>query len=98
MPRYYFDIHDGADYPDLQGLALADDASAREEAERLARALLHDLPERFAAGESWTITISSPREYRRWTLCAALPQRGEAERSLLEFEWLDPVMKVQQQG
>ncbi|RVT90426.1 DUF6894 family protein [Sphingomonas crocodyli] len=46
MPRYYFDVHDGADCPDLCGVDLADIAAARQMAMRYAGELI-------AASDGW---------------------------------------------
>lgn len=59
MARFYFDVHDGADLPDATGLELPDAAAARTEAERLARELLAEMPDRFERCDAWTVTVSN---------------------------------------
>lgn len=57
MPRYFFHVKDGSDYPDLQGTELADLASARNEALRFAGHLLSETGERFWASGEWRMCV-----------------------------------------
>jgi hypothetical protein len=58
VPRYYFDIKDGEDLPDLQGSEHAGLAEARIEAVRYSAEVLKEMPERFWNAEEWTMTVS----------------------------------------
>lgn len=58
MPRYFFHVRDGADYPDLQGTVLPDLAAARREALRFAGSLLAEVPETFWSGGEWLLTVA----------------------------------------
>ena len=58
MPRYFFHVHDGADYPDLQGTTLEGLTEARREAVRFAAALLGEQPEIFWASGEWRMRVS----------------------------------------
>ncbi len=68
MPRYFFDIVDGEDFPDLQGSEFADLAAARVEAVRYAAEVLKEMPERFWNCELWTMTVSDPCRNPLFTL------------------------------
>ena len=61
MPRYYFHVADGKDFPDLQGTELADLAAARREALRFSGAMLSDASERFWSGDDWAMTVTDER-------------------------------------
>lgn len=68
MPRYFFDIKDGHDFPDLQGSEFADLAAARIEAVRYAAEVLKDMPGRFWNCEEWTMTVSNHNRKTLFTL------------------------------
>lgn len=68
MPRYFFDIKDGTDFPDLQGSVFADLAAARIEAVRYSAEVLKEMPERFWHSEKWTMTVSDSRRNKLFTL------------------------------
>lgn len=68
MPRYFFDINDGRDFPDLQGSELIDLAAARIEAVRYAAEMLKEMPERFWNCEEWTMTVSNHNRKMLFTL------------------------------
>lgn len=57
MPRYFFDVRDGRQYPDDEGTELADLQSARVEAAGLAARLLGDHPAQFWNDGEWTIEV-----------------------------------------
>lgn len=57
MPRYFFDIVDGDDFPDSQGSEWPDLAAARIEAVRYAAEVLKEMPERFWNTEEWVMTV-----------------------------------------
>ena len=58
MPRYFFDLRDGQNFPDLQGSEWPDLAAARIEAVRFAAEVLKEMPERFWNSELWTMSVS----------------------------------------
>lgn len=57
MPRYFFHVTDGADYPDSEGIILDDVASARAEAITTAGALLKDRGATFWGSGEWRMTV-----------------------------------------
>jgi hypothetical protein len=83
VPRYFFHVADGDDYPDLQGTVLDDDAAARREAVRFSGHLLSDSPEKFWSGEEWKMRVTDDRDLTLFELmftahCSAampMPQR-----------------------
>lgn len=68
MSRYFFDIKDGQDFPDLQGSEFADLAAARMEAVRYSAEVLREMPERFWNCEEWTMTVSDYNRNQLFTL------------------------------
>ena len=68
MPRYFFDIIDGEDFPDHQGSEYADLAAARIEAVRYSAEVLKEMPERFWNSEEWTMTVSDADKVTLFTL------------------------------
>lgn len=68
MSRYFFDIKDGRDFPDLQGSEWPDLAAARIEAVRFAAEVLKEMPERFWNCEEWTMTVSDQKREPLFTL------------------------------
>ena len=66
MPRYFFNVHDGADYPDLNGQELADLNAAREEAVRCVSKLLNQ--ERFWTDKTWAMDVSDETGLLLFTL------------------------------
>lgn len=61
MPRYYFHIHDGADFPDRDGTMLPDLEAARHEAIRLAGSVIRELGSPFwdeRHGGEWTMEVA----------------------------------------
>jgi len=68
MPRYYFDIVDGQDLPDVDGSDHADLAAARVESIRYSGEVLREMPERFWNAEEWTMTVSDARRVPLFTL------------------------------
>jgi hypothetical protein len=55
MPRYFFHITDGPDFPDDEGTVLADIAAARAQA--IAGALLKDRGATFWGAGEWRMTV-----------------------------------------
>ena len=68
MPRFHFDLHDGVDHPDVDGVILPDVAAARIEAVRYAGELLHGQPELFWRGEEWTMTVTNAERLALFSL------------------------------
>ena len=68
MPRYFFDIIDGEEHPDLQGSVHTDLAAARIEAVRYSAEVLKKMPERFWHSELWTMSVFDQDRVRLFTL------------------------------
>ncbi|RYG89568.1 MAG: hypothetical protein EON59_01465 [Alphaproteobacteria bacterium] len=68
MPKYYFDIKDGQDFPDDNGSEWADLAAARMEAVRYSAEVLKEMPDRFWNCELWTMTVSDAGRTPLFTL------------------------------
>ncbi len=60
MPRYFFDVHDGASLPDPEGTELPDRRAMRGEAIRMAGQILDDLDGKFR-GEIWVMNVRDDR-------------------------------------
>jgi hypothetical protein len=58
MPRFFFHVRDGSDFPDLQGTVLEDLVAARREAVRFSGALLNDKPDIFWQSGEWTMRVT----------------------------------------
>ena len=60
MPRYFFNVHDGRDYPDDQGTELPDLAAVRAEALRSSGEMLRDSKGAgdFWSGDDWTMNVT----------------------------------------
>lgn len=59
MPRYFFHVCDGEDYPDLHGAELPDLDAARKEAVRFSGALLTDHSTKFWASGEWMMRVTN---------------------------------------
>jgi hypothetical protein len=57
MPRYFFNVRDGANLIDNDGTVLSDVAEAREQAVVAAGEAIRDMGARFWAGELWEMTV-----------------------------------------
>ena len=57
MPRYFFHVADGADFPDREGTILGDVATARSEAITTAGELLKDRGSTFWGSGEWRMTV-----------------------------------------
>lgn len=68
MSRYFFDIKDGQDFPDLQGSEWPDLTAARVEAVRFAAEILKEMPDRFWNCEEWLMTVSDQHRKPLFTL------------------------------
>lgn len=62
MPRYFFHLTDGEDYPDLHGTMLEDHAAARIEAVRFSGQLLSERPDKFWSGEEWKMRVTDDKD------------------------------------
>ncbi len=62
MPRYFFDLNDGAEWPDDEGVVLPNLETARLEALRLYGAILRDDPQGFQGVDAWHIDIRTKSE------------------------------------
>jgi hypothetical protein len=58
MPRFFFHVHDGQDFVDLQGTELPDLDAARREAVRFSSALLSEQSEQFWASGEWIMRVT----------------------------------------
>lgn len=72
MPRYFFHVADGDDFPDLQGTVLENDAAARMEAVRFSGHLLSDNPERFWSGQEWKMRVTDDSDLTLFELMFAV--------------------------
>jgi hypothetical protein len=68
MERYFFDIRDEDDFPDLQGSECPNLAAARNEARRCAAEVRDEMPERFGACREWTMIVSDHQRKPLFTL------------------------------
>jgi hypothetical protein len=57
MPRYFFHIKDGSDFPDNDGTVLPDMAAARAQAVATAGAMLGEKGDTFWSGTEWQMTV-----------------------------------------
>jgi hypothetical protein len=60
VPRYFFHIRDGRDYPDDEGTELPDLAAVRTEALKASGEMLRDSKGRaeFWSGDDWTMNVT----------------------------------------
>lgn len=58
MPRYFFNVNDGANSPDQEGTELPNDAAARREALTFAGKMLADDASRFVPGDGLQIEVT----------------------------------------
>ena len=61
MPRYFFNVHDGKEISDDEGLELPDLKAARIEAIGLAGRILADDAHRIGLGEDWSMDVEDER-------------------------------------
>ncbi|MCJ2045618.1 hypothetical protein MKK58_13915 [Methylobacterium sp. J-078] len=70
MPRYYFDIHDGADIQrDVQGLECASVAAATVEAKRVLPAIAADEVPRDGDHRNYTVVVRDAAGAPLYTAC-----------------------------
>lgn len=72
MPRYLFQVHDGHETPDVEGLDLPNIEAARIEAIHLAGDLLRQCAARFTPGADWRVSVMDPTGLILLTLDVAL--------------------------
>jgi len=58
MPRYYFNIQDGAPNVDVVGDELPDDAAAWNEATIIAGELFKGIDGKFEPGQEWSLEVA----------------------------------------
>ncbi len=79
MPRYFFQVHDGAGTVDDDGMDFPDLAAARVEAVRLGGAILRDQAERFVEAQDWHLEVTDAAGLILFTLWfAAIDAPGAA--------------------
>lgn len=61
MPRFFFNVHDGQDYPDLDGTELASIPDARRHASKYAGELLKADPDVFWNDQRWQMDVTDDR-------------------------------------
>lgn len=71
MPVYHFNVHDGSDFPDRDGIALPDLQAARRQALQLAGELLRDQGENFWNGEDWKVEVTDAANLVLFTILFA---------------------------
>jgi hypothetical protein len=76
VPKYFFHVHDGQEFPDDEGTDLADDNVARAEAVILSGEILRDLAGNFWNFEDWrlVVMVEDGREVCHLTITAAAPE------------------------
>ena len=57
MPRYYFHVFDGQDFPDDEGVELLDDGAAKDQAILAAGDMLREIGFEFWDGEGWVMKV-----------------------------------------
>jgi hypothetical protein len=57
MPRYFFHVHDGQDFPDDEGTVLANPEAACAESMIAAAEMLRDAALSLWTGEEWTMHV-----------------------------------------
>ena len=58
MPRYFFNVHDGKDIPDEEGVELSGPEEARSQAVIACGEALKDLDGDFWESEQWTMRVT----------------------------------------
>jgi Domain of unknown function (DUF6894) len=58
MPRYFFDVRDGQDIPDVEGVELADRDAAHREAFHTAGEMLKEADRKFLQGDVWEMHVT----------------------------------------
>lgn len=81
MPRFFFNVHDGQNFPDLQGTELGSLDSARVEAVRFAAAHLRDQARQFWTGDGWSMDVCDESGLLLFSLKFSAVQMPAAERT-----------------
>lgn len=68
MPVYHFHLHDGAYFPDEEGVDLADLDAARQEAVRHAGQQLKENPRSLWDGNEWILEVADSRGHVLFSL------------------------------
>lgn len=68
MPRYHFNVQDGAYYPDVEGADYPDLASVRAAAVEKSSALLRDSAVNFWNGDAWKLIVTDASGLTLFTL------------------------------
>jgi hypothetical protein len=71
MPRYHFNVYDGASSPDKEGIELADLTTARHDAVRLMGRLLLDDPDAVWGDDQWHLDVADGRGLTLFSLLLA---------------------------
>lgn len=79
MPRYFFNVHDGESFPDLQGTELIDLNAARTEAIRFSGSLLRDRPDTFWSSKLWALEVCDDHGLRLFTLSFSAEEAPSAK-------------------
>jgi uncharacterized protein DUF6894 len=58
MPRYFFNVHDGQDLPDKEGVELASREAAQTEALRAAGDMLKEIGREFLRDHAWEMHVT----------------------------------------
>lgn len=77
MPRYFFNIVDGRTIDDGEGVTLADDGEARQQAMRTATEILQHEAMRGWDGSEWRMTVFDESGRCVFTLCFSTPGGGD---------------------
>ncbi len=68
MSRYYFDLYDGVEIIDEDGMELASIENARRHAVLKMAELLMQAPDKFWAGDAWTLKVKDDLGLTLFTL------------------------------
>jgi hypothetical protein len=58
MPRYFFNVHDGKDLPDSEGIELPGRNEAHRQALTTAGEMLREMNREFLAGDVWEMHVT----------------------------------------
>ena len=64
MPRYFFNVHDGRDAPDEDGIVLPDLETARSQAVIAAGEMFRDLDGKFWGSPEWRMEVTDEQGAR----------------------------------
>jgi hypothetical protein len=66
MPRYFFNVHDGKDLPDDEGIELPGRNEAHRQAILTAGEMLREIGREFLAGDVWEMHVT---DHKGGTVC-----------------------------